>query len=231
MGHYRWFRNQFPPFSPLFFTALWDLTNSRPVHSLMLSSHLFLCPPCLLPPFTVLCRMVLARPDERETWPYHCSLRLITMVRRSSCGLIACWIWARTRCLRLPRWTFAFLITFVILCSHVQLSFHDNERWSLGLTSICLFFFFYLVSPSQCSNQTLYHFYITMIIPCPGDYLNRLISWCARVLVLTSVILHRDTSSQGNPVSLILLPQFVYIVIRLTKVALCVFDYFSHLTP
>ena len=28
---------------PLFSTALWDLPNSRPVHSLMLSSHLFLC--------------------------------------------------------------------------------------------------------------------------------------------------------------------------------------------
>ena len=37
----------------LFSTALWDLANSRPVHSRMLSSHLFLCPPCLLPPFTV----------------------------------------------------------------------------------------------------------------------------------------------------------------------------------
>ena len=33
----------------LFSTALWDLANSRPVHSLMLSSHLFLCLPCLLP--------------------------------------------------------------------------------------------------------------------------------------------------------------------------------------
>ena len=61
---------------PLFSTALWDLTNSRPVHSLMLSSHLFLCLPCLLPPFTVPCKVVLARPDERETCPYHCSLRL-----------------------------------------------------------------------------------------------------------------------------------------------------------
>ena len=28
---------------PLFSTVLWDLANSRPVHSLMLSSHLFLC--------------------------------------------------------------------------------------------------------------------------------------------------------------------------------------------
>ena len=45
-----------------FSTALWDLANSRPVHSLMLSSHLFLCLPCLLPPFTVPCKMILARP-------------------------------------------------------------------------------------------------------------------------------------------------------------------------
>ena len=74
----------------LFSTALWDLPNSKPVHSLMLSSHLFLCLPCLLPPFTVPCKTVLARLDERETWPYHCSLCLFTIVRRSSCGPIAC---------------------------------------------------------------------------------------------------------------------------------------------
>ena len=30
----------------LFSSALWNLPNSRPVHSLMLSSHLFLCLPC-----------------------------------------------------------------------------------------------------------------------------------------------------------------------------------------
>ena len=68
---------------PLFSTALWDLANSRPVHSLMFSSHLFLCLPCLLPPFTVLCKKVLARPDERETWPYHCSLRLFMLTLAS----------------------------------------------------------------------------------------------------------------------------------------------------
>ena len=81
---------------PLFSTALWDLPNSRPVHSLMLSSHLFLCLPCLLPPFTVPCKVVLARPDEWETWSYHCSLHLFTIVRRSSRGPIACWILAWT---------------------------------------------------------------------------------------------------------------------------------------
>ena len=40
--------------------------------------------------------MVLARPDEREACPYHFSLRLYTMVRRSSCGPIVCWILAQT---------------------------------------------------------------------------------------------------------------------------------------
>ena len=80
----------------LFSTALWDLPNSRPVHSLMLSSHLFLCLPCFLLPFTVPCKMVLARPDERETWPYHCSLCFFMIVKRSSCSPIACWILAWT---------------------------------------------------------------------------------------------------------------------------------------
>ena len=89
------FATSFLHFS-LFATALWDLVNSRPVHSLMLSSHLFLCLPYLLPPFTVPCKMVLVRPVEWETWPYHCSLRLFTIVRRSSCGPIACWILAWT---------------------------------------------------------------------------------------------------------------------------------------
>ena len=46
-------------------------------------------------PFTVPCKMVLVRPDERKAWPYHCSLRLFTIVR-SSCASIAWWILART---------------------------------------------------------------------------------------------------------------------------------------
>ena len=37
----------------LFCTALWDLLNSKPVHSLMLSSHLFLCP-CRTPGLSIL---------------------------------------------------------------------------------------------------------------------------------------------------------------------------------
>ena len=89
------FATSFLHFS-LFSTALWDLPNSRPVHSLMLSSHLFLCLPCLLPPFTVPCKMVLARLDGRETCPFHCSLRLFTLIRRSSCGPFACSILSRT---------------------------------------------------------------------------------------------------------------------------------------
>ena len=81
------------PHLSMFSTAFWDLANSRPVHSLMLSSHLFSLSALPFPPFTVPCKMVLAK---RETWPYHCSLRLFTMIRRSSCSSIACWILAQT---------------------------------------------------------------------------------------------------------------------------------------
>ena len=90
------FTTSFLHFFFLFSTALWDLANSRPVYSLMLSSHLFLCLPCFLPPLTVPCKMVLARLDESETWPYHCSLRLFMMVRKSSYDPVACWILAWT---------------------------------------------------------------------------------------------------------------------------------------
>ena len=89
------FPNSFLLFS-LFSAFLCDLANSRPVHSLMLSSHLFLCLHCHLSPFTVPCKMVLARPDEWETSQCHCSLCLFTMIRRSSIGLIACLILAWT---------------------------------------------------------------------------------------------------------------------------------------
>ena len=81
------FATSFLHFS-LFSTALLDLANSRPVHSLMLSSHLLFCLPCLLLPFTLPCKMVLARPDEWDTCPYHCNLRHFTMVTKSSCGLL-----------------------------------------------------------------------------------------------------------------------------------------------
>ena len=69
------FTTNFLNFS-LFSTTLWDLANPRPVHSLMLSSHLSFCLLCLLPPFTVPCKTGMARPDKWETCPYHCSLSL-----------------------------------------------------------------------------------------------------------------------------------------------------------
>ena len=55
------------PVSSIFFPVLHchHLANSRPVHSPMLSSHHFLCLPCLLPLFIVPCKMVLARPVDR----------------------------------------------------------------------------------------------------------------------------------------------------------------------
>ena len=85
------------PFHPsLSSAALRKSPNSIPVHYLMLSSHLFFCRPLLLATFTVPCRIVLAMPEDLEMWPYHLSFRFFTMVRRSSCTLIAFWILLRT---------------------------------------------------------------------------------------------------------------------------------------
>ena len=61
----------------LFSTALYGLVNSRPVHSLVLFSHLFFCLPCLLLPFTCAFQDSLPRPDVRGTCRYHCCLRLL----------------------------------------------------------------------------------------------------------------------------------------------------------
>ena len=61
----------------------------KPVHFGMLSSHLFLCLPRLLPPWTVPCIIVLASPDDLVMWPYHLSLRCLTVVG-SLWGPMAC---------------------------------------------------------------------------------------------------------------------------------------------
>ena len=85
------------PFYPsLSSAALRESPNPIPAHSLMLSSHLFLCLPLLLAPFTVPCRIVFAMPEDLEMWPYHLCFRFFTMVRRSSCTPIAFWILLRT---------------------------------------------------------------------------------------------------------------------------------------
>ena len=128
---------------PLFSTALWDLANSSPVHSLMLSSHLFFCLPCLLLPFTVPRKMVLARSDGPETCPYRCSLLLFKMVRRSLCGPIACWIVAQTS---LPV-TLSLYETrsYLVLVSH----FHGSY---FSLQLCCESPWFSLIQEDECDK-------------------------------------------------------------------------------
>ena len=67
----------------LFSAALVELAKSIPVHSLILSSHLFFCLPLFLFPSTVPCRIVFAKPESLETWPNHLSFRFLTRVRSS----------------------------------------------------------------------------------------------------------------------------------------------------
>ena len=68
----------------LFSAALVELAKSIPVHSLILSSHLFFCLPLFLFPFTVPCRIVFAESEDLETWPNHLSFRFLTRVGSSS---------------------------------------------------------------------------------------------------------------------------------------------------
>ena len=66
------------PFHPsLSSAALRESPKPIPVHSLMLSSHLFFCLPFLLAPFTVPCRIVFAMPEDLEMWPYHLSFHFL----------------------------------------------------------------------------------------------------------------------------------------------------------
>ena len=76
----------------LFSAALVELAKSIPVHSLILSSHLFFCLPLFLFPFTVPCRIVFAKPEDLDTWPNHLSFRFLTRVRSSSYSPMAAWI-------------------------------------------------------------------------------------------------------------------------------------------
>ena len=96
--------DEFPPIPfhlDLFSAALVELAKSVPVHSLILSSHLFFCLPLFLFPFTVPCRIVFAKPEDLETWPNHLSFRFLTRVRSSSYSPTAACIFLRTSLLLL----------------------------------------------------------------------------------------------------------------------------------
>ena len=87
------------PFHLVLFSAvLVELAKKKiiPVHSLILSSHLFFCLSLFLFPFTVPCRIVFARPEDLETWPNHLIFRFLTRVRSSSYSPMAVWIFLRT---------------------------------------------------------------------------------------------------------------------------------------
>ena len=68
----------------LFSAAVAELAKSIPVHSLILSSHLFFCRPLFLCSFTVSCRIVFAKPEDLERWSNHLSINNIPSCKRKS---------------------------------------------------------------------------------------------------------------------------------------------------
>ena len=100
--------------------------TSQPVSSIFLCSplpsgtwRLQVCPfpHVVFPPLflsdvsSVRCKMVLARPDERDLCLYHFSLRLFRMVGRTSCGRLPAGAWHR-----LHRWQRGLYMRCVISC-------------------------------------------------------------------------------------------------------------------
>ena len=75
--------------------AIVELAKFIPVNSLIVSSHLFFCLPLLFP-FTVTCRIVLAKSEDLETWPNHIRFRFLAMVISLSYSPMAVWILLRT---------------------------------------------------------------------------------------------------------------------------------------
>ena len=110
----------------LFSAALVELAKSIPVHSLILSSHLFFCLPLFLFPFTVPCRIVFAKPEDLETWPNHLSFRFLTRVRSSSYSPMAAWIFLRTSSLV----TWSLYEMFFVLSHHKKMFTHHMKIYS-----------------------------------------------------------------------------------------------------
>ena len=125
-GEGRWdttddFATSFLHFS-LFPTALWDLPNSRPVHSLMLSSHLFLCLPCL-PPLS-LCLARWFWPDLMNG--RHDHITAVCVSSRWSRGLRVVQLPAGSWC-GLPRWQHGLCMTCVVSCGSTSGKDHDRR--------------------------------------------------------------------------------------------------------
>ena len=95
LGHHRWLHNQFPPFSSVLLCPL----GPGELQACPFPDVIF--PPLFLSalsssPFHCALQDGFGQTWWTATWPYHCSLRLFMIVRRSSYGPIAYWILACT---------------------------------------------------------------------------------------------------------------------------------------
>ena len=94
-GHHRCICNN-PFHLVLFSAALVELAKSIPVHSLILSFHLFFCLHFVLCPYTVPCRVAFAKPEDIQMWRNYLSFHVLTRVRNPSYSPMAAWIFLQT---------------------------------------------------------------------------------------------------------------------------------------
>ena len=129
----------------LFSAALVELAKSIPVHSLILSSHLFFCLPLFLFPFTVPCRIVFAKPEDLEAWPNHLSFRFLTRVRSLSYSPMAAWIFLQTS--SLVTWSLYEMFNSgskaCVLFSNSAVKVHDSQAYrNMEMARECISFTF-----------------------------------------------------------------------------------------
>ena len=105
--------------------------HSRPVHSLMMSSHHLLCQPLHLPAWTVPCRMVLASLDDRVMCLYHFSLHFFHWSQE-----FFIWPYGVSTC------GFHFLISFMISVRDTE-EFVETSHLYIYIY-ICIYIYIYI---------------------------------------------------------------------------------------
>ena len=91
------------------------LFHSRPVHSLILSSHHFLCLPLHLPPCTVPCRIFLAIPDDHVKCP--CSFSCVISLKSRDFSAVR---WRFQFWFSLPHWLCDLCTIYLGVCGNIS---------------------------------------------------------------------------------------------------------------
>ena len=132
----------------LFSAALVELAKSIPVHSFILSFHLFFCLPVVLCPYTMPCSIAFAKPEDIQMWRNYLSFHVLTRVRSPSYSPMAAWIFLQTSSLE-TRFLYKmftslwlhFISKTCVLFSNSAVNGHDSQAYkNMKMARECISF-------------------------------------------------------------------------------------------